>query len=37
MRSLKKDFADELSEQGYIEASCPRCGAAYKVTADMVK
>lgn len=37
IRSLKKDFADELSEQGYIEASCPRCGAAYKVTADMVK
>lgn len=37
IRSLKKEFADELSEQGYIEASCPRCGAAYKVTADMVK
>ena len=34
---MKHDFADQLSEQGYIEASCPRCGATYRLTADMVK
>ena len=34
---MQKDFADLLSEQGYLEASCPRCGATYHVTADMLK
>lgn len=37
IRSLKKDFADEISEQGFIEANCPRCGAKYKITAQMVQ
>ena len=36
LRAMKQDFADLLSEQGYLEASCPRCGAKYKVTADML-
>ena len=35
--SMQADFADELSEQGYVEASCPRCGATYRITADMLK
>lgn len=35
IRAMKKDFADILSEQGYLEASCPRCGAVYKITPDM--
>lgn len=37
IRTLQKDFADILSEQGHLEVSCPRCGAAYFVTSDMVK
>lgn len=37
IRTMQKDFADLLSEQGYIEASCPRCGATYKVTPEMLK
>lgn len=37
LRAMHKDFADQLSEQGYIEVSCPRCGATYRVTPDMVK
>lgn len=36
LRAMKQDFADLLSEQGFLEASCPRCGAKYKVTADML-
>lgn len=34
--AMQKDFADELSEQGYVEASCPRCGAVYKLTREML-
>ena len=37
IRTMQKDFADLLSEQGYLEASCPRCGAAYHVTPDMLQ
>lgn len=37
LRAMHKDFADQLSEQGYIEVSCPRCGATYRITPDMVK
>ena len=37
IRTMQKDFADLLSEQGYLDASCPRCGATYHVTADMLK
>lgn len=37
IRAMRKDFADILSEQGYIEISCPRCGATYKVTQDALK
>lgn len=37
IRAMKHDFADQLSEQGFIEASCPRCGATYRLTAEMVK
>lgn len=36
LRAMKKEFADILSEQGYLEASCPRCGAKYKVSADLL-
>lgn len=36
LRAMKKDFADILSEQGFLEASCPRCGAKYTITADML-
>ncbi len=36
IRAMKHDFADLLSEQGYIEVSCPRCGAAYHVTPEML-
>ncbi len=36
IRAMKHDFADLLSEQGYLEVSCPRCGAAYTVTPDML-
>ncbi len=35
VQAMKHDFADILSEQGYLEASCPRCGARYRLTADM--
>ena len=37
IRAMKKDFADIISEQGFIEVSCPRCGATYKVTPEMLK
>ena len=37
IRTMQKDFADLLSEQGYLEASCPRCGATYHVTPDMLQ
>lgn len=37
IRAMRHDLADQLSEQGYVEISCPRCGAAYKVTPDMMK
>lgn len=37
IRAMQHDFADQLSEQGFIEASCPRCGATYRLTAEMVK
>lgn len=36
IRAMHRDFADELSEQGFVEASCPRCGATYRLTAEMV-
>ena len=36
IRAMRSSVADQLSEQGYVEASCPRCGACYKVTADML-
>lgn len=36
LRAMHRDFADQLSEQGFIEASCPRCGATYRFTAEMV-
>ena len=37
IRTMQKDFADLLSEQGYLEVSCPRCGASYRVTPDMLQ
>ena len=37
IRSMRHNFADQLSEQGYVEASCPRCGAVYKVTTEMLE
>lgn len=37
IRAMHKDFADIISEQGFLEVSCPRCGASYKVTPDMLK
>ncbi|MBQ8375788.1 MAG: Hsp33 family molecular chaperone HslO [Akkermansia sp.] len=37
VRAMKHDFADLLSEQGFLEINCPRCGASYKVTPDMVQ
>lgn len=36
IRAMKQDFADILEEQGYIEASCPRCGAKYNITAEQL-
>lgn len=36
LRAMHRDFADQLSEQGYLEASCPRCGAVYHITPDML-
>lgn len=36
VRAMQRDFADQLSEQGYVEASCPRCGANYRLTAAML-
>lgn len=36
IRAMQHDFADQLSEQGYVEASCPRCAASYRITADML-
>lgn len=37
IRAMRKDFADIISEQGYIEISCPRCGATYRVTPEMLR
>ncbi len=37
IKAMHKDLADQLSEQGYVEIACPRCGASYRVTPDMVK
>lgn len=36
IRAMKQDFADILAEQGYLEASCPRCGAKYNISAEML-
>ncbi len=36
IRAMRRDFADLLSEQGQLEVSCPRCGAAYTVTPEML-
>lgn len=36
IQAMQKDFSDLLAEQGYLEVSCPRCGAVYKVTPDML-
>lgn len=36
VRAMMKDFADVLSEQGKLEVSCPRCGAGYTITREMV-
>ena len=36
IRALQKDFADLLSEQGYLDVSCPRCGVHYHITPDML-
>lgn len=36
LRAMEKDFADILAEQGYLEASCPRCGVQYRITPDML-
>ncbi len=36
IRTMKHDFADILSEQGYLEVSCPRCDAAYTITPEML-
>lgn len=35
--AMRHEVADQISEQGYVEASCPRCGAAYRITGDMLK
>ena len=35
--AMKHDFADLLSEQGFLEISCPRCGATYTVTPEQVQ
>lgn len=37
IRSMRHSLADQLSEQGFVEASCPRCGATYKVTPEMLE
>lgn len=36
LRAMQKDFADILAEQGYLEASCPRCGVQYRITPEML-
>lgn len=36
VRAMHRDFADILAEQGYIEASCPRCGVSYRITPEML-
>lgn len=36
LHALKRDFADVLSEQGYLDVSCPRCGVKYTITTDML-
>ena len=36
LRALQRDFADILAEQGYLEASCPRCGVQYRITPEML-
>ena len=37
IRTMKKDFADLLSEQGKLDITCPRCAAQYVVTPDMLQ
>ena len=36
IRAMQKDFADLLSEQGIVRVSCPRCGAHYDITTEML-
>lgn len=36
IRAMKRDFADIISEQGYLNVSCPRCGVDYHITAEMM-
>ncbi len=36
LHAMQKDFADELSEQGQLEVSCPRCGVKYTITGEMI-
>ena len=36
IRAMQKDFADLLSEQGSVRVSCPRCGAQYDITTEML-
>ncbi len=36
IRAMHKDFADLLSEQGRVRVSCPRCGAHYNITTEML-
>lgn len=37
LRAMQSELADIISEQGYIEASCPRCGARYRITPEMLE
>lgn len=36
IRAMHRDFADILAEQGYLNVDCPRCGASYRITPDML-
>ncbi|MGN1308393.1 MAG: Hsp33 family molecular chaperone HslO, partial [Akkermansia sp.] len=36
VRSLRSNFEDLLAEQGYILANCPRCGASFRITREML-
>lgn len=36
LSAMQKDFADILSEQGFLDVSCPRCGVHYHITPDML-